>query len=95
MAVMYATGASTRKVARVAETFPSVESLEHLAGAVMCDKDEEWLRALLLRGKDGVAARGRRGRRRAEVRRGAEAGRGTHHHVVFRQEDLCKKIIGN
>ena len=81
MAVMYATGASTRKVARVAETFPSVESLEHLAGAVMCDEDEEWLRALLLRGKDGVAARGRRGRRRAEVRRGAEAGRGTHHHV--------------
>ena len=34
MAVMYATGASTRKVARVAETFPSVESLERLAGAV-------------------------------------------------------------
>ena len=32
MAVMYATGASTRKVARVAETFPSVESLERLAG---------------------------------------------------------------
>lgn len=51
--------------------------------------------ALLLRGQDGVAARGRRGRRRAEVRRGAEAGRGTHHHVVFRQEDLSKKSIGN
>lgn len=45
MAVMYATGASTRKVARVAETFPSVESLERLAGAVMCDEDEEWSRA--------------------------------------------------
>lgn len=37
--------------------------------------------ALLLRGQDGVAARGRRGHRRAEVRRGAEAGRGTRHHV--------------
>lgn len=37
--------------------------------------------ALLLRGQDGVAAHGRRGRRRAEVRRGAEAGRGTRHHV--------------
>lgn len=45
-AEMYAADANTRKIGRVAETFPSVESLERLVGAVMCD--EEWLRARCL-----------------------------------------------
>lgn len=32
----------TRRRSRVARVFPSVASLERLAGAVMCDMDEGW-----------------------------------------------------
>lgn len=32
-------------MSRVAQVFPSVASLERLAGAVTCDRDEEWSRS--------------------------------------------------
>ena len=31
-----------KRRSRVVQVFPSVASLERLAGAVMCDMDEEW-----------------------------------------------------
>ena len=34
-----------RRRSRVVQVFPSVASLERLAGAVMCDMDEEWQEA--------------------------------------------------
>ena len=35
----------TRRRSRVVQVFPSAASLERLAGAVMCDMDEEWQEA--------------------------------------------------
>lgn len=32
----------SRRRSRVVQVFPSVASLERLAGAVLCDQDEEW-----------------------------------------------------
>ena len=34
-----------KRRSRVVQVFPSVASLERLAGAVMCDMDEEWQEA--------------------------------------------------
>ena len=34
-----------KRRSRVVQVFPSVRSLERLAGAVMCDMDEEWQEA--------------------------------------------------
>ena len=34
-----------KRRSRVVQVFPSVSSLERLAGAVMCDMDEEWQEA--------------------------------------------------
>ena len=36
------TNREIKRRSRVVQVFPSVESLERLAGAVMCDQDEAW-----------------------------------------------------